>query len=53
MLGKPRNQKAEMTLDEPKTISWLNAQTERFGFFKKAWALYVGKEFRPFDYVNT
>ena len=36
MLGKPGNQKAEMTWDEPKTMSWLNLQTKRFGFFKKS-----------------
>ena len=35
MVGKPGNQKAEITLDEPKTISWLNLQTEPFGFLKK------------------
>ena len=34
-------------------ISWLNLQTGQFGFLKKAWALWVGKEFCPFDYVNT
>ena len=52
-IGKSGNQKAEMTLDELKTISWLNSQTERFGFLKRVRALCVGKEFRPFDYVNA
>jgi hypothetical protein len=36
ILGKPGNQKAEMTLEEPKTMSWLNPQTEQFGFLKKS-----------------
>ena len=34
VIWKSGNQKAEMTVDEPKTISWLNLQTERFGFKK-------------------
>ena len=36
VIWKPGNQKAEMTWDEPKTMSWLNLQTKRFGFFKKS-----------------
>ena len=45
VIWKSGNQKAEMTLDEPKTISWLNLQTERFGFKKKPGRYVLARNF--------